>query len=863
MPQAEFNIFLSHHSADQLAAAKLAFKLHELGFDPWVEAAHFPPEEASTPEWKRVLATCSCCVVMIGHAGMGETDAVEMWLALQQKRELTPPDRRIRIIPILLPESTQLDRTQLPQFLTANPGIEFQGSIDDPQALDQLLKALRGDDLGAGVREPAEAIQNAIRFRKPSRWLSWGGMISAVLIMGLLARFSQNQAVANNLVVNLLKVKESEVLAEIQSLKRYEHWSKPKLKRIFETEKGDPSNRLRAALVLATFPADRTTDPSTLFAYLREHLLTASAAEFPLIRDVLKSYDAETELRNSELWKQVEDHTTSPPMRFRALAALATFDSENQRWANGSEQRVSLLLQQAPPEMGMWTKAFCPVKAHWLTRLTEVFHKTDLSNSGKRKAAALALAEFCADQPDQLLEFLLQSDESQFSVIFSQIQLCGNPSIATLVKEIETPVNPELPSSDPLRETVAFRQINAAIALLNLEQPEKVWPLLKHSPDPRVRSGLIHSFAPKGVPPQQIFAQLARERDPSIRQALILSLGQYDQQRLVAAGWNEFQPYLESLYENELDPGLHSACEWLLQKFHHTLPVLPRSQDANSIPTTADQRRWHINSQGATMIVVAAMTRFKMGSPSTEAQRGPFDNKPHVVTIPYSFAVSSKLVTVAQFLKFNTSLPNTAPPNPALSGMTPTEAEENPVRSISWFEAAAYCNWLSKLEGLEETDWCYGQITNSHAALKTNALALKGYRLATEEEYEAVVRAGTSTSFCYGESDRLLSEYSWFALNSDHRIARVGHKKPNEWGIFDAHGNLFSWCNDRANQQATTPADERILKENSLMVLRGGSFNDQPPYLRSASRNIFAPPTYRLDGVGFRLARTLPSASLR
>ena len=862
MPQAEFDIFLSHHSADQPAAAKLALKLHELGFNPWVEAAHFPQEEASTPEWKRVLATCSYCVVMIGHAGMGETDAVEMWLALQQKREFTPPDRRIKIIPILLPDSTQLDRTRLPQFLAANPGIEFEGSIDDPQALDQLLKALRGDDLGAGVRQPAEAIQNAIRFRKPWRWLSWGGMISAVLIMGFVARFSQNQAVANNLVVNLLKVKESEVLAEIQSLKRYEHWSKPKLKRIFETEKGDPSNRLRAALVLATFPADRTTDPSTLFAYLREHLLTASVAEFPLIRDVLKSYDAETELRNSELWKQVEDHTTSPPMRFRALAALATFDSKNQRWANRSEQRVSLLLQQAPPEMGMWTKAFCPVKAHWLTRLTEIFHETDLSNSGKRKAAALVLAEFCADQPDQLLEFLLQSDESQFSVVFSQIQLCGNPSIATLVKEIETPVNPELPSSDPLRETVAFRQINAAITLLNLEQPEKVWPLLKHSPDPRVRSGLIHSFAPKGVSPQQIFAQLALERDPSIRQALILSLGQYDQQRLVAGGWNEFQPYLESLYQNELDPGLHSACEWLLQKFNHTLPVLPLSLDANSIPTTADQRRWYINSQGATMIVVTAMTRFKMGSPSTEAQRGPFDNKPHVVTIPYSFAVSSKLVTVAQFLKFNTSLPNTALYNPALSGMTPTEAEEHPVRSISWFEAAAYCNWLSKQEGLAESDCCYDQITNSHAVLKTNALALKGYRLATEEEYEAVVRAGTSTSFCFGESDRLLSEYSWFALNSDHRIARVGYKKPNEWGIFDAHGNLFSWCNDRANQQANTPADNRIVKENSLRVLRGGSFNDQPPYLRSASRNIFAPPTYRLDGVGFRLARTLPSASL-
>ena len=715
---------------------------------------------------------------------------------------------------------------------------------------------------------PVPAIQKAIPFQKPWQWLTWGGMISAVLILGLAVRFSQNQAMANNLVNTLFKAKEGEVLAGIQSIKRYEHWSKTKLKQIFESENGTPSNKLRAALVLATFPADKINDPSNALAYLRERLLTASVAEFPLIRDVLKFSDPEIEHQNLELWKHIEDHAASPPMRFRALAALATFDSKNQRWGNGSKQPVSLLLQQAPPEMGMWTKAFWPIKAHWLTRLTEIFHETDRSDSVKRQAAAVVLAEFCADQPDQLLEFLLQSDESQFSVIFPQIQLCGNPPIAALVKEIETPVDPELPSSDPVRETSASRQINAAIALLNLEQSEKVWPLLTHSPDPRVRSGLIHSFAAKGVPPQQIFAQLAREPNPSIRQALILSLGQYDLQSLLAGGWNEFKPLLESLYENELDPGLHSACEWLSQKNNHPLPELPPVEDANSIPfnadqLNADQRRWYINSQGQTMIAVPAMTRFKMGSPSTAAHRGPFDNKPHFVTIPRAFAVSSKLVTVAQFLKFNQTLPQTTRPHPALTGMTPTQMEENPVRSVSWFEAAAYCNWLSEKEKLEETDWCYDQLTNSSARLKTNALTLKGYRLATEEEYEAVVRAGTSTSFCYGESDRLLSEYSWFAANSDHRIARVGQKKPNEWGIFDAHGNLFSWCNDQANQPpATVSTDDKKVNNNSLMALRGGSFRDQPPYLRSAFRNIFTPPTYRLDGVGFRLVKTLPSANL-
>src|SRR5262249_51913639 len=123
-----------------------------------------------------------------------------------------------------------------------------------------------------------------------------------------------------------------------------------------------------------------------------------------------------------------------------------------------------------------------------------------------------------------------------------------------------------------------------------------------------------------------------------------------------------------------------------------------------------------------------------------------------------------------------------------------------PVIGVIWYEAAAYCNWLSKKEGLPESEWCYvpkkGGNYEEGMKLAPNYLQRTGYRLPTEAEWEYANRAGAVTSRYYGESDELLGNYAWYFLNSNERTWPVGSKKPNDLGLFDMHGNLFSWCND-------------------------------------------------------------------
>ncbi len=120
---------------------------------------------------------------------------------------------------------------------------------------------------------------------------------------------------------------------------------------------------------------------------------------------------------------------------------------------------------------------------------------------------------------------------------------------------------------EDVKEKLAKRQANAAVGLLRMHKPAKVWPLLKHSPDPRVRSYLIDRLGPLGADANAILTQLESESDITIRRALILSLGEYGEKELSLANREALLPRLRTMYGTATDPGLHAACEWLLRKW--------------------------------------------------------------------------------------------------------------------------------------------------------------------------------------------------------------------------------------------------------------------------------------------------------
>ena len=169
----------------------------------------------------------------------------------------------------------------------------------------------------------------------------------------------------------------------------------------------------------------------------------------------------------------------------------------------------------------------------------------------------------------------------------------------------------------------------------------------------------------------------------------------------------------------------------------------------------------------------------------------------HRERIGHSFAIATKEVTVEQFQRFLKENPRIQVKNYEPYSPEPT----CPMNSVSWYDAAAYCNWLSKKEGIPEDQWCYGPNEKGDYAegmkLMSNAENRKGYRLPTEAEWEYSCRAGAVTGYSFGEPWELLEKYGWYVKNSPNRTQPVGSLKPNDLGLFDLHGNVWEWCQDR------------------------------------------------------------------
>jgi sulfatase modifying factor 1 len=178
---------------------------------------------------------------------------------------------------------------------------------------------------------------------------------------------------------------------------------------------------------------------------------------------------------------------------------------------------------------------------------------------------------------------------------------------------------------------------------------------------------------------------------------------------------------------------------------------------------------------------------------------------------------------------------------------------DRPVERVSWFAAVRYCNMRSLREGLTP---CYDLQT-----LKCNFQA-DGYRLPTEAEWEYACRAGTNTIYYFGNTPNRLGQYAWYRANANKTSHPVGLKKPNPWGLYDMHGNVWEWCNDfydqnyyhqerQENPIGPSGGDERVL--------RGGSWASTAESSRSSARYSeapgFADVCFGYEAYGFRCVR--------
>ncbi len=393
-------------------------------------------------------------------------------------------------------------------------------------------------------------------------------------------------------------------------------------------------------------------------------------------------------------------------------------------------------------------------------------------------------------------------------------------------------------------------QLMAAYALVRLGYPEDFWALWIHRPIPDMEyefikvcdeSPAILSLIANQLTNSDMLAPLTTSAhnsqellfspELSRRRLLIDALFRTPQwTRLEATPLNKIIERLRRLVIEDADPGMQALA-------HRTLQGLtPVDQWAlrpwfslSEVKSSHSDRSWSVNGLGMVMVHI---------------------EKPE--KLDHDYCISQMEIQTEAFELF---LRETAYPWNVKPDAAPGDQHQRglmPQNHVNWYDCAAFCNWLSRREGLAE---CYQpNSANEYAAgmsLKPDAMRLNGYRLPQDAEWQFACRAGSVASFATGHFESLATNLAWTSRNTLTPQC-TGIVPPNALGLFDMHGNLSEWIlNDPARKDISQP-----VQDETTQLCRGGNFLSTPN--ETAVHHSTPHRAHeRLPTLGFRIARTI------
>ena len=362
----------------------------------------------------------------------------------------------------------------------------------------------------------------------------------------------------------LLDANTAEVPAIVEDMAPYRRWLDPLLHDAHG--QGGEGQRPRANNCTPAWPCCRWTPRQVDYLYGR--LLDAEPAGSS--GDPGRPGPAQGRSCWTSLWAVVEEPGKGKEsQRLRAAAALAKYDPESERWGKAGALVVNDLVSwKTRCSWATGCEAFRPVRDRLGRPLSEIFRDRQPERTAERILATNLLADYAADQPQVLADLLMDADEKQFAVIYPKFKEQGEQGLPVLTGEIDKKLPPDCHHRTRSGRSWRSGRRMRRWPCCRMNQPEKVWPLLKHSlPDPRVRSYLIHRLGPLGADAGAIIKRLDEEPDVTIRRALLLSLGEFGEQDLSPERTGPCCRSCRQCIATDADPGLHAAAEWLLRQW--------------------------------------------------------------------------------------------------------------------------------------------------------------------------------------------------------------------------------------------------------------------------------------------------------
>ena len=706
--------------------------------------------------------------------------------------------------------------------------------IDDRQFLlwQQSVEPICEEWINSGKNE-----SHALRGRLLEQGEAWDKSrlkdmqpnVREFLLISQKVKIREAAARSEELASFLLRAKPEDIPEIVSKLRGNKDWVKLRLKTLISEQSHDPNLwRLRIALV---------QNDSAQVSHILQHLYECEPNELSPLINVIRQF-ANTDTIN-QLKEILTNEKSSSTSILRVACALAQIDPSNSAIDNVQKKIARTVVEENPLHVLIWTNALNPVSDKLEIPLREILINTKETNE-IRDASALVLQQLLSTDPVKLSHVATESSSRVFERFYAQLSKFSNSRkvITSNLLNIATDVLNENANDENEMLFIGKRRALAAILNLRFEEFSAAQTIFNTREDPEAGTQFVHNCNKLKVNPNLLASKLLDTEDSLVWYWLSLAIGEYDISNIEKKIKNNLVDILKIKYRDDPSPTVHGVVGWLLNKWSYTAYINSVDEQTHS-GTFHDAPNWFTLAGpcGPIPFVKIPIGKFKMGSALTEKGAKQYETPVRDISITRPYALCCREITREEYHCFENEAGIQGLPE--ITDFSP--AQKNPVVAITWDEGLKFISWLENKLFLKH-DMLNGHTTKSKL------------RLPTEAEWEHACRSGTSTAYYFGSDRSLLKHHAWYHVNSDYQTNLYRTKPPNQFGLFNMHGNCWEWCSDFYNSYDDLDnIDPNGLIETDWRVLRGGCWNLDERYSRSACRNWHVPYN-RNYYIGLRIA---------